>query len=108
MKKLKLIFVILTILLAIGCEKNDPFASTTQEASIVGFYTEKCYCCWGWIIKIGDETIRSEEIPGILYSQESTIFPIDGKITIGKKTIECEAYEFDDDYYAILKIEIGK
>ena len=105
MKKLKYLILILFIILAAGCEKDDPFADSTQEASIVGFYTEKCYCCWGWIIKIGDQTIRAEEIPGILYTQEPTFFPINGKIKIGRKIIECDKYEFDDDYYEILEFK---
>lgn len=91
-----------------SCEKQDRIEYTTQNAKIIDFVTEKCYCCWGWIIKIGNDTIRAEEIPGVTYDQESTLFPIAGDTKIGKKTTECESYSYDYDYYEILEFKIDQ
>ena len=93
---LALAFVILFSLT--GCEKKDHLANTSTKAQVIGFVTEKCFCCWGWVIKVGSETIKTEYIPTLTFS-ESTEFPIDARITIGSRTIDCSGEMAD--YYEI-------
>ena len=108
------LFILMVLVLAIdSCEKQDPIAYTTQDAKIVGFVTEKCYCCWGWVIEIDKTTIKSEDIPGLDLPPDFDLdainnlrtSPITGKIKIGKKKIDCEN---KPDYYEILQFEQNK
>jgi hypothetical protein len=87
-----------------NCEKKNEIVNSITDAQIVGFVTEMCYCCWGWVIKIGDVTIKAEQIPN-LNPSANTVFPIKARITIGSKTIDCSDRTIDmtkmPDYYEI-------
>ena len=99
----------LCMVMLCGCEKEDPFAKTTQYAKIVGFVTEKCGCCWGWVIEIDKTTIKSNYIPGLDMPSDLEAInnlkttPITGKIKIGNKEMDCDC---KPDYYEILKFDI--
>jgi hypothetical protein len=104
MKYLKFI-VLLTVIFALtNCEKQTELVNKTTDAQIVGFVTEKCYCCWGWVIMVGKETIKAEQIPN-LNPSENTVFPMKVRITIGQKTTDCSDRTIDmtqmPDYYEI-------
>jgi hypothetical protein len=46
------LFVVLTT--SFSCEKtaeDKVLEDTGQNAQIIGFNPDKCYCCWGWEIK---------------------------------------------------------
>jgi hypothetical protein len=101
MKSLKLIGIILFLFLITGCKKKDEFENLTTNAQITGFVPEKCYCCWGWVIKISSDTIKTEFIPNLEYQLENIVFPINARIKIGSKTIDCAENKFD--YYEILE-----
>jgi hypothetical protein len=110
--KLINLMTLMVVIIAMGaCEKQDPSTQTTQDAKIVGFVPEKCYCCWGWVIEIDKTTIKSEDIPGLdLPSDLEAInnlktSPISGKIKIGKKETDCEN---KPDYYEILQFDQNK
>jgi hypothetical protein len=104
MKYLKFIVFLIAIFSITNCEKQSDLVNKTTDAQIVGFVTEKCYCCWGWVIEIGKETIKTEHIPDLTPS-ENTVFPIKVRITIGQKTIDCSDRTSDrtvfPDYYEI-------
>lgn len=106
MKPLKLIGLILFLLLITNCEKKGEFENLTTNAQITGFVLEKCYCCWGWIIKIGSDTIKTEYIPSHDYQLGNTTFPINARIKTGSKTIDCSENKFD--YYEILEFNLIK
>ncbi|MGA2408654.1 MAG: hypothetical protein ABSF81_18160 [Bacteroidales bacterium] len=105
MTHLKFIALLILAFSLTNCEKKDELVNRTTDAQIVGFVLEKCYCCWGWVIKIGTDTIKTENIPNLNLS-ESTVFPIDAKITIGSKTVICSGKMAD--YYEIKKITLIK
>ena len=96
--RLSLAIVLIILFSLSGCEKKDTLANTTTDAQVIGFVTEKCFCCWGWVIEVGSETIKTEHIPTLTFS-ESTEFPIDARITIGSRTIDCSGEMAD--YYEI-------
>jgi hypothetical protein len=104
MVHLKLIVLLILLFSITNCEKKDELVNRTIDAQIVGFVMEKCYCCWGWVIKIGTKTIKTEQIPN-LNPSENIVFPINAKITIGSKTIDCSNRTIDmtkmPDYYKI-------
>ncbi|MFO7669842.1 MAG: hypothetical protein R6W31_09310, partial [Bacteroidales bacterium] len=85
MKKTALMLFISLIFLS--CERQTDLVNKTTDAQIVGFVTAKCYCCWGWVIEIGTETIKAEHIPNLTPS-ENTVFPIEVRITIGQQIID--------------------
>jgi hypothetical protein len=98
MNRLSLAIVLFTLFSLSNCEKKDELANRTTDAQVIGFVTEKCFCCWGWVIKVGTDTIKAEQIPTLNLS-ESTVFPINARITIGSRTIDCS--EEMADYYEI-------
>jgi hypothetical protein len=108
---LKLIVLLILILSITNCEKKDELVDRTTDAQVVGFVMEKCYCCWGWVIKIGADTIKTEQIPN-LNPSENIVFPINAKITIGSKTIDCSDRIIDmtkmPDYYEIKEFTLIK
>ena len=114
MRHLKLIALLILIFSLTNCEKKDglvniltdnQLVNKTFDAQIIGFISIKCYCCWGWVIKIGSTTIKTEHIPH-LNPSENTVFPINAKITIGSKTIDCS--EKMTDYYEIKEFSVMK
>lgn len=91
--------LVLIILFSLtGCENKDQLVNTSTNAQVIGFVTEKCFCCWGWVIKVGTDTIKTEQIPTLTLS-ESTVFPINARITIGSRIIDCSGEMAD--YYEI-------
>ena len=111
MKHFKIGILLLSILLISNCEKSKDLENLTTDAKIIGFVTEKCYCCWGWIINIDSRTIKTDSLPG-LNPSENLEFPINAKITIGTKTRDCSEYKFDmtslPDYYQIKSFTLIK
>jgi len=95
---LSLALVLFILFSLTGCEKIDHLANTSTKAQVIGFVPEKCFCCWGWVIKVGTETIKAEQIPS-LNPSENTVFPINARITIGSRTIDCSGEMAD--YYEI-------
>lgn len=101
-------FALLMISLFISCEKNEN--SFKGNAEIIGFNSTKCMCCWGWIIKCGNDTIKSDdiiidEIIGFEINE-----PIPVYIELGEIEIACSKIGYDNpdqamDYYAIKRIE---
>lgn len=111
MKYLTFIVLLIVIFSLTNCEKQTELVNKTTDAQIVGFVTEKCYCCWGWVIKVGTVTIKAEQIPN-LNPSENTVFPVKAKITIGEKTIVCSNSTIDmtkmPDYYEIKECTLIK
>ena len=87
MKYLKLLTLIILLALITYCEKKD-LTNTTTNAKVVDFVTEKYYCCWGWVIEIGSQTIKADSLPG-LSPLENVVFPFDVRIKIGNQTRDC-------------------
>ena len=106
MKHLLQIGFLILLFTITNCEKKDELINRTKECQIIGFVTEKCSCCWGWVIKVDADTIKSENIPNFSLG-ENTVFPINAEIKIGSKTKDCSAttYNYNGittyDYYEI-------
>lgn len=101
--KQSLIFAFLILLMTTCEKKNEPvshydLANSTVNAQVIGFVDIKVYCQWGWIIKVGADTIKADSIPSLPIPAQ-TVFPINATIEIGSRTNECPKY----NYYEILK-----
>jgi hypothetical protein len=81
MRHLKLIALFFFLVLFTDCEKKVDLVNLTTDAYVVGFVTEKCYCCWGWVIEVGSKTIKADSIPGLSPS-ENVVFPFNARITM--------------------------
>lgn len=101
MRLLKLLAVSALICFVMSCEKKDEMANKTTDATITGFETDFCNCCWGWVIEVGSHTIKADTVPG-LSIMESVIFPFDVRITTGNKILDCSELS-KPDYYEILE-----
>ena len=104
MAHIKFIGLLIILFSITNCEKEEELVNSTTDAQIVAFHPEKLYCYWGWDIKVGSETIKADSIPN-LKSWVDTIFPINGKITIGSKTRICGKAI---DYYEIKEFILKK
>ena len=111
MKQLKIGALLLSLFLISNCEKTKDLEGLTTDAKIVGFVTEKCYCCWGWIISINSKIIKADSLPG-LSASENIVFPFNARITIGTKSRDCSEYKLDmttfPDYYQIKSFTLIK
>jgi hypothetical protein len=95
-KFLTIMFIIVSFL---GCEKENDLANITTNAQIIDFVPEKCYCCWGWVIKIDSDTIKADELPNSELIGYEITTPINVKIETGNKVIDCPSNLYD--YYEI-------
>jgi hypothetical protein len=104
MKQVTIGALLLSLFLISNCEKARDLENITTDAKITGFVTEKCTCCWGWIISINSKVIKTDSLPGLRPS-ENMVFPFNARITIGTKSMDCSEYKLDlptlPDYYQI-------
>ncbi len=57
---MKKVLILLVLALTFSCDKTDD--SIKSNAVIIDFNPDKCYCCWGWTIVKGNDTIKSDNI----------------------------------------------
>ena len=99
---------LLIISLITSCEKDKNLLNINAE--IIDFNPDKCSCCWGWTIKIGTDTIKSDsEIIGETIGYE-IIKPIKVNIELAEIEKRCSNLGFANlayvrDYYKIEKIK---
>jgi hypothetical protein len=103
---LTIIFVLFSISLS-NCENKDSpkglFINSTLNAEIVKFVPEKCVCCWGWKIKVGDQFIMADSLPNIAAIGYTINNPIPVIIETGKIKINCGK---SPNYYEIKTLTI--
>ena len=88
----------------VGCVNNDDKNQLTAE--VIAFHSEKCMCCWGWEIKMGDKIIRTESgIVGSVVGYEIEK-PVPVLIVLGKKEEDCSARFTNLDFFEIAEIEL--
>jgi len=103
MKIYILIMIIAFSFLARGCEKIESFENSTFDAEITGFVSEKCYCCWGWQIKIGDQFIKADLLPDVALIGYEITSPVPVVIETGARKINCNS---NPDYYEIKSLTL--
>jgi hypothetical protein len=105
MKTLAFLTIVLMLFLITltNCEKKDAFENSKLNAEVIGFVAEKCFCCWGWEIKVGDQIIKTDSLPDISAIGYTINAPIPVTIVTGKKKINCSN---KPDYYEIKSLTI--
>lgn len=64
-------FILLTIVFGVGtcffgcCENDCPSVDCycSEKGIILGIDNRDCYCCGGWYIQIGNDTLRAPVLP---------------------------------------------
>ena len=55
-----IILLLISLVFVASCKKDS--SPTTESlkanAEIIAFRAEKCGCCWGWVIRMGTDTIK--------------------------------------------------
>ncbi len=102
------IIFIMMFLTFTSCDKDESDDNLHANALILGFNQEKCECCWGWIIKFGNDTIMSDNlIVGEIVGYDINK-PINVYIEIGDKVRDCPIIlpspDYSKDYFVIKKI----
>jgi hypothetical protein len=106
MKKRKIYLTLLGFLLIINCSYDNP--ESQMKADVIAFHPEKCMCCWGWDIKIGDKIIRTDSgIVGSVVGYEIEK-PVPVLIVLGEKEEDCSTYYAGLEFYEIADIELIK
>jgi len=106
--KLTIGLIVLLICSCISCDRKEN--SIKSNAEIISFNSEKCMCCWGWTIKYGNDTIKSNDaIIGKIVGYEIDK-PIPVYVELGVIWEACSKNRSGNpdcarDYYAIKKIE---
>jgi hypothetical protein len=59
----KSLFVFITTISVLGCNKNDRSDEKYSTGVITEMDPTKCYCCWGWVIRINNTTYKFDKIP---------------------------------------------
>jgi len=104
MKKRKIFLTLLGFLLIINCSYDNP--ENHVKADVVAFHPEKCMCCWGWDIKIGDKIIRTESgIVGSVVGYEIEK-PVPVLIVLGEKEEDCSSRDTNIDFYRVRDIKL--
>lgn len=103
------IITLFIMLFLISCEKSE--SSFKGNAEIIGFNSSKCGCCWGWIIKCGNDTIKSDDVIIDDIAGYEIGEPVPVYIELGDIENACSTMGYDDpdlsiDYYVIKKIEL--
>jgi hypothetical protein len=98
--------VLLVFFLVTNCSYNNP--ETWLKGEVAVFHPEKCMCCWGWDIKIGDQIIRTESgIVGSVVGYEIKN-PVQVLIVLGKKEEHCSGQFAGLEFYEVTDIELIK
>jgi hypothetical protein len=88
-------------------QTSESSNSNIKDGEILWLDNLKCGDCWGWIIKVGSDTIKADRFPNEskLTTSDSDQFPIKIKIEVGKKL---KRGTTDYPYYEIKFIELIK
>lgn len=106
MKCRKIHLVLLVFFLITNCSYNNP--EIWLKGKVVAFHPEKCMCCWGWDIKIGDKIIRTDSgsVGSIVGYEINNPVPV--LIVLGEKEENCSTYFTGLEFYEIADIELVK
>ena len=70
------------------------FESQKKSGEIIYFDANKCVCCWGWVIKIGNDTIKTRHLPNQEIKPVFINTPIKVNIELGSKMTSCKNYYY--------------
>ena len=76
--RLLILLLVSTIIFYSCCQNHDDEPeSCTEEAVIIGVDSRECFCCGGWFIEIGDDTLRATVLPQtFIFDLDPNEFPL--------------------------------
>ena len=106
MKFITLGLTVLLLIISLAFKVDNPNEPSLQDEKIIGFDPLKCGNCWGWIIKVGNDTIKTRDNNGLNISQRfghNFDSPVNILITVGDSINESSN---NYPYYNIICIRI--
>jgi hypothetical protein len=98
----KLLSILMPMLLLLSCTEDKSNDAETMIAATraeeIGFNPNKCMCCRGWIIRIGNDTIKTTDIRVQEIAGLNITLPVPVIIEWGELDIQCP------DFYSIKSI----
>ncbi|MDZ7878954.1 MAG: hypothetical protein U5L45_14830 [Saprospiraceae bacterium] len=86
----KAISVLFFALVALcSCHKTPTESTTISEGLVIGFRAEKCMCCTGNLIKIGNDTLQFEVFPSGT-PKFTPVYPYPVKVEWQRDTSVCK------------------
>lgn len=94
MKKLLLILgILLTAVVLQNCQKENKLCPDDwQEAAIIGQDFRRCFCCGGWFIDLGQDTVRAFTLPQSFEIDQDSNFPVTVCLTYEALLGPCENF----------------
>ena len=93
---MKTIPIILVAILYLSYPVTDLNAqvqdSCAEKGQIIKFTSEKCGGCWGWTIALENDTIKTDELDGLIWGHDFKE-PLAIRVTIGKMKSKLRYYE---------------
>ena len=92
------------LFLTFGCSYEN--YKNRLSAEVVAFHAEKCMCCWGWDIKIGNNLIRTEsgKVGNIVGYEINKPVPV--LLILGEKEEDCSSRITNIDFYEVIDIKL--
>jgi len=101
------LFVLSATVSSCDGDTNPPILA---NAEIIGFNSEKCACCWGWVIRVDSDTIRADELPNSERIGTNITKPIPVYIELGEKKLDCSSINDDPmnskSFYVIKQLKL--
>ncbi len=109
----RIFFIAMCIALLSSCNKetSSPGNAMKANAEIIDFRADKCGCCWGWVIRMGGDTIKVDSLPDIDAIGYNISSPIPVYVELGNIKEDCSSMPAGDqvrakNYYVLKKLEI--
>jgi hypothetical protein len=108
-----IVLLLISLAFVASCKKDS---SPTMEilkanAEIIAFRADKCGCCWGWVIRMGTDTIKVDSFPNPDAIGYNIVTPIPIYIELAGMKQDCSSMSITDpivnkNYYTIRKLEL--
>jgi hypothetical protein len=99
---MKFIIILALFTVCVSSCKHDSSSESSPlkaNAEIIAFRSEKCVCCWGWVIRMGADTIKADMLPNSDLVGYNITTPIPVYIELGGIKQLCSAMNTDDPFY---------
>lgn len=95
MKKYSIIlFCCLAVVVLMQCKKDHEICPDgLQEATLIGLDLRECVCCGGWIVDLGQDTVRTFSLPDDFDIDPFPEFPVEVCLSYGPELETCKDFE---------------
>ncbi len=109
----QMLLLSIIVLFTSSCNKDSSATSDNLKANaeIIAFRSEKCSCCWGWVIRMGADTIKADSLPNPDAIGYNIVNAIPVYIELAGIKEDCSTLPSTDpivrkSYYAIKRLDV--